>query len=843
MKQNKQRKAAGFLAALLVIALILSLAAPIFTTAQAMPVTVEKSNPETEGSSNTMLAAQEKGQEQFLLEMKAGYAESYILGRPTPFQGVLTNLGSDFNGEIQIKAYSSYEEYNSDVDKKYTIYYQPLELAKGAKKQVNLKVTADAIHKYFQVILVNSQGETVFLKNIAIQAMEPATSFVGVLTDSAQDLAYLSGLKLAENGEGDLYASKTIYMDENIFPEDADFLKNFGIVIIDDFDTKLLSTEQKDALKSWVQAGGTLVLGTGAKAEKVLAGLTNITTFQIEEKKKVHTLANLGYLNGHDEVDITPILGEGLKEVYQEKGVGITSAMTFGVGNIIVHNFSLSSAPITTIPDVAMALRSMYVNIVPSLKVSQFDTENIANIQYIADNFPAFKTEGIYTIFICILIYLVFIGPILYYFLKKKDKREWGWVALPVFSLVFMGIVFLLSQNSLYRKDIMNIVSITDINQNTSVTNTRICAALKSSSSGDVTLTMEEPIPLSFYDSYRGWDRSSGKEKPIRKILSGESTEVTFYDNQSWATNTFMTNTSIDLGGGFESTISMDGNVISGEVINHTNLDFYGVVIGTAGHFQRFDQLKAGESLKFSYNMKEIPSRKGIYEMVNEIYDEINDRAATRKRIKEGTLSVNEAYELYQQKNLVEDSLQIEYYQKQENFETGILPIVVYAFNDIPVLPQKKYVNGDLVLERNLGFYRCKFDLDLSRSGEVSIPFGLIYPARFEADFTVNRDVYTNYLYPDKSGEVDCIFQMPKGIEVSTFQIRTQADLVSFSKEPEIYHVATNTWEPLKAEEYQNVEEYLTDDGAIRVRIFINEVREVAMPEIRLKGRGNNAGN
>ncbi|NLK37221.1 MAG: hypothetical protein GX299_03955 [Epulopiscium sp.] len=512
-------------------------------------------------------------------------------------------------------------------------------------------------------------------------------------------------------------------------------------------------------------------------------------------------------------------------------------------GNIIVHNFSLSSAPITTIPDVAMALRSMYIKIVPSLKVSQFDTDNVVNTQYIAENFPALKTEGIYTIFICILIYLAFIGPILYYFLKKKDKREWGWVAVPALSLVFMGIVFLLSQNSLYRKDIMNIVSITDINQDNPVANTRISAALKSSSSGDVTFTMKESIPLSFQDAYRGGFGRRGKEKPIRKILSGEGTKVIFYDNQSWATNTFMTNTSVDIGGGLESTISLDGNLISGEVINHTNLDFYGVVIGTAGCFQRYDQLKAGESLKFSYKMKDISSRKGIYEMVNEMYGDINDRAVVRKRIKESTLSANEAYELYQQKNLVEDSLKLEYYQKQENFETGILPIVVYAFNDAPVLPQKKYINGELALERNLGLYRCKFNIDLSRSGEVTIPFGLIYPARVESEFSVNRDVYTNYLYPDKAGEVDCIFQMPKGIDVSMFQVRTQADLVSFSKEPEIYHIATDTWEPLKAEEYQNVKEYLTDDGALRVKIFINEVREVAMPEIRLKGRGSNAGN
>ncbi len=843
MKLNKQRKAAGLLAVLLVIAMILSLAAPFFTSAQAMTVTAAKSTITPEENIAAMLPAKEIGQDNFLLEVEAGYGNSYILGKPAPLKGVLTNLGSEFKGEIQIKAYTYYN-YEGD-DKQYTIYYQPIELAKGAKKQVNMNITADAIHKYFQVALINDEGKTVFLKNVAIQAMEPTTAFVGVLTENPQDLAYLSGLKLVENTDGVVYTSKTIYLDENSFPEDSILFENFGIIIVDDFDTKILSTEQKEALKKWVEKGGTLVLGTGAKAEKVLGGLTDLAQFQVDGSSKINSLSSYGYDMTYEDILLAPIEAKGLKEVCQENGIGITAEMPFGTGHIIIHNFSLSSTPFTNISDFAQALRSVYLTVVPSLKVSSYDTQyNDMDVQYVAENFPALKTEGIYIILICLFLYIIILGPVLYYYLKKKDKREWGWVAVPTLAIVFMGIVFFLSHNSLYKSSIINEVSVTDINNVSPIANTNVSVALKAASNGDITFRMEEPIELSFYDSHRGRYQSSGSEERLRKILSGENTEVTFYNNRSWATNNFKTQTSVDLGGNLESTVTLNGNHLSGKIINHTNLDFYGVVIGIAGHFQRFDQLNAGESLNIEYIMDEtVNTGTNAYDITDEMYGYLNDRGEVRKRIKEGTLNTNEAYRLYQQKNLIEDSMQVDYYGDGETLEEGILPIIFYAFNDTPVLPQKKYINGELALERTVGFYRSKLELDLSHTKEFDIPFGIIYPTRFESENIVNQDIYSKYMYPDKAGEVDCIYQIPKNVQLSMMQIRNQADVVSFYADPQIFNVKLNNWEPLKTEEYYNIEEYLTGENTIKVRLFINEARDVAMPEMRLKGRGTNAGN
>ena len=103
------------------------------------------------------------------------------------------------------------------------------------------------------------------------------------------------------------------------------------------------------------------------------------------------------------------------------------------------------------------------------MQVEYADSYNYNPMAYIAERFPELKANSIYMILFAVAIYVVVIGPVLYIILKKKDKREFAWIAVPAISAVFMLIIFVLSMNSQYKSGLINIVSATEIEQGQSI--------------------------------------------------------------------------------------------------------------------------------------------------------------------------------------------------------------------------------------------------------------------------------------------------------------------------------------------------------------------------------------
>lgn len=111
-EQKKKLKQKIFAVIALVIALImvLSLAAPIFAmpTGTATSTMVEVSE-EKEETVSTIPIEKEVGTDRFTLDVNVGFDGSYVVQQITPVRGTITNLGEDFTGELQIKAYT-YED-------------------------------------------------------------------------------------------------------------------------------------------------------------------------------------------------------------------------------------------------------------------------------------------------------------------------------------------------------------------------------------------------------------------------------------------------------------------------------------------------------------------------------------------------------------------------------------------------------------------------------------------------------------------------------------------------------------------------------------------------------------
>ena len=104
--------------------------------------------------------------------------------------------------------------------------------------------------------------------------------------------------------------------------------------------------------------------------------------------------------------------------------------------------------------------------------------------------------NSIVVIFLAVGIYIVLAGPVMYFVLKKKDRRELGWITIPVLSVVFFGVVFLLAGRSTYHNGMISTKAIVEMEQDSSIGEAQIAMAMKVPGNGDVTLESELPIPV-----------------------------------------------------------------------------------------------------------------------------------------------------------------------------------------------------------------------------------------------------------------------------------------------------------------------------------------------------------
>lgn len=88
----------------------------------------------------------------------------------------------------------------------------------------------------------------------------------GVLTDDPTGMQYLDGLRTSAYSSVSLAA---MLLDETTLEDTRAGLDMLDLLLVQDFDTDRLRTEQKEAIKRWVRDGGVLVQGGRQKAADV----------------------------------------------------------------------------------------------------------------------------------------------------------------------------------------------------------------------------------------------------------------------------------------------------------------------------------------------------------------------------------------------------------------------------------------------------------------------------------------------------------------------------------------------------------------------------------------------
>lgn len=532
----------------------------------------------------------------------------------------------DFNGTI--KVYVGNSEWSSYAS---IAYEKPISIEKGKTKEIvfNAGYSIESTGKLWYE-LIDEDGNVVYNQKDTFSFQQSGMGMtMGVLTDDFSKFAFLNeggvfNLELWEER-----VSFTVSgLDETTFPADRSEINEFDFLFIDQFYTDKLSEEQMDALLQWLKNGGMLFVGTGANAVDTLSGFDGtdfgiyfmqdageqeinlteqgIMTYEqsmcgtfLEEKDQSATVSysdldadfNASYYYNNDVIDTSFIVRE------------------YGAGYAFIYPFSFTNEDMTASMKKAI-LGASTVNTYSQRVVDTLDKQyytyqdnyELRNAQSILNDIKIPNATVYLFIF---LVYMVVATFVTYLVLKKTDKREYVWIAIPAWAVMFTLVIMLVSRSSRVTKPMES--SITVVNLDGGQKNSTSFIGLTTPDmkgyelnfSDDVINVVSNLGDNSVYDSYNTVDDiRKSVDYTLKESADGFSMKVekakVFEYKYLQTSKTEISEEKIDV------EIEEDGIFCKGTITNHTDYDLICVVAKLNGVFYEIGDLKKGESKSFS---------------------------------------------------------------------------------------------------------------------------------------------------------------------------------------------------------------------------------------------------
>ncbi len=264
-------------------------------------------------------------------------------------------------------------------------------------------------------------------KRLQANFLDPSTTFIYTLTDKSDRLsAYLRLSQFSSSGNVEIFNLNQL--KDFTLPEDAQGYAMANIIAVDEISIADLSQNQQEALLKWVQDGGTLLLGASDQVLTTAGIFKDYLPLTLSQQMKTVSAGSLTKLSGggiftKDISVYTATDNQGSVAILKENDTTLAAKKKLGSGEIVQTTFSLGDQPLASMDGYA-ALTAKMLNIQTlsqqGMMQGQSTMDQISyELRSINELFPSFEVSVSYML-IVIILYILIIGPLLYFVLKKN---------------------------------------------------------------------------------------------------------------------------------------------------------------------------------------------------------------------------------------------------------------------------------------------------------------------------------------------------------------------------------------------------------------------------------------
>lgn len=376
----------------------------------------------------------------------------------------IENQGADWEGIVRLRGNGSYGEMRGCV------YDTVLSLPSGSTKQFVVKIPKDSVSSTsgtVKITLLDKESNVTAQKEFNRLLQDEADSlYMGILSDTYASLTYL-----------DMGGNEFYYVNSNLPIKLSklnqsnliDSLDTLHFLIIDGYDTSVLSDETIEDIWQWVSDGGMLIVGTGSSVEDVLSGLDKLDI----ECSIVYEPGEYGY-DPNVYIDRSQLHMAELidKNDMYNNGYGVFSLVSsWGNGSVEILPYALSEfgkLDSSSYQDYISqeyfvecildnANRFAYSQYNPSQVYTNDSMYALRRMFYLFGNGSnRLHFGGLKWI---VVLYVIFVGPILYLILRFTKKRDFYWIAVPISA--FVGILLIYWTGRGFEVGNINVYSVT----------------------------------------------------------------------------------------------------------------------------------------------------------------------------------------------------------------------------------------------------------------------------------------------------------------------------------------------------------------------------------------------
>ncbi|MCL2618135.1 MAG: hypothetical protein FWD98_03670 [Defluviitaleaceae bacterium] len=528
-------------------------------------------------------------------DAQIGYGRMHRTSGYTPFWVRLANEGEgDFAGTLRIMV----DTATVPSERNFVIYSDEIFLPGLSARDVEIMIPLNVLRRTHRAVVADGAGRVLASRTMFASAIDNNSVLAGILTDDTRGAGRLRWLVLDYDafrfgGSTRIINERLVLLNEERFPSDIRAISNFEILFIDSFDISRLSEAQAGVLAEWVYAGGTLVKGAHAW--------------------------------DHPEIR-RPADAQEVRE--------LTEVTPTGGGTVITHQFALTDDALMAVEGAEAFLSATYSRAI-NIDREFYDRFRNQGILMMTGNLPSFNDFSLAVILVLVGLYALAIASVLYFALKKRDRREAAIYIIPAMALGVTAVVAVIGFGSGYQQPITSTITRLSLGNGGLSAAAESFTGVHSPVGGDVAVTLAPGEQVRF-EGMLGWMPLAMPQMPgvFGNLLAGrmgrhvssssariterdeaeilvaqagadEPARITFLNRASWSAGHFSRNTHVELDGTLAGEFTFEGSMLVGDLYNNTGMDLHDLVIIIGNTLEHHDFLESGGTLRVSKDLND----------------------------------------------------------------------------------------------------------------------------------------------------------------------------------------------------------------------------------------------
>lgn len=758
-----------------------------------------------------------RADENDLIKMNVSYGiqGSFKGSISIPINVEVENNGDDIKGEIEVRV-------PTNAPNTYDAFVEEVNLASKEKRKVSIPINLP--EGVLRISVLFKQEENILKENTVILGtgrVNENDMFMGIITDDFNGLTirYLDFTDLNSKGSGVIGKTASVSLDLDSLKKNTRDISTLDAIIINNYNMSNLQNEQYENLLTWVNNGGILVIGTGENAPKTVGSINKeFIDCDYNGTKNIndYTIANLAIK------DASIALKDGENPLIY--------CLNKGKGKIYFSTFDLGNKNIAAKDGVMQYWReSLGKDFLDKSNFSRHGNYVPYQIEELSSNIPNGQEFKIGTIIIIFIVYALLAGIIIYFVMKKLNKREWLWGVIPAVAIFFSIFLYIIGSSTRINDVVLNQVNIIMVDKD-GTGSTLGYLGISSKYKNDLVVQEPKGSNLQYYTNNNYYDDLNQSKNNLTKL----SSKIVYRENNSYYEFKNLPALGMKKFGIYghkemipkiEADLNYNSQKLVGSINNTLSYDIKKVLVVSSNNVWDLGEIKSGENLNVDGNSNFAFGLAEYANSLEENYYQNYVRSDNKEEVKERYKDV------FRIRSLISSIGETNIANKSTYLVVITDMPIDYGF-DFGTKSVSKYDTTAIVQDININF--------VDNEGNLNYPLGYFKGEVSQAESNIHMEPSRNEIYGN--GDLILDYSIDKEINILDLKVG-YIDNRNSSKlkgSVYVYNYEKNDYEKInytvKGESLKNLNQYIKD-GKITVKLHGSDEEGIGIPQISVKGR------